>query len=367
MQVKPMIRLDSVTKLFPGSARPAVTRLSLTVGEGEFVTLVGPSGCGKTTILKMINRIIEPTSGLIEVGGRDAAAMEAHILRRSIGYVIQQVGLLPHRTVEENIATVPGLLGWDKARTGARVEEMIELVGLDADLLERYPTDLSGGQQQRVGVARALAADPPVMLMDEPFGAVDPIVRTRLQHEFLDLYRRLGKTVVFVTHDIDEAVLMGTRVAILNLGGILEQFDRPEEILSNPASDFVARFLGEERGLRRLALRPVSSATLRRGPVVDVTADRGEAERIMREEGVDWVGLLDGSRLLGWAPADQVSTTPLGEISPRPFLVTLSPQDSLRRALDAVVTDHARVAVVVGDQGYLGMLDIDRIAEEITG
>jgi osmoprotectant transport system ATP-binding protein len=364
---KPMIRLDSVTKKFPGSAAPAVTELSLDIREGEFVTLVGPSGCGKTTILKMINRIIEPTSGRIEIGGRDALSIEAHVLRRSIGYVIQQIGLFPHRTVEENIATVPGLLGWDRKRIEARVEEMADLVGLDASLLERYPIALSGGQQQRVGVARALAADPPVLLMDEPFGAVDPIVRSRLQREFLDLYRRLGKTVVFVTHDIDEAVLMGTRVAILNIGGILEQFAAPEEILSKPATAFVARFLGEERGLRRLALRPVSSATFSRGPVVDVGATPEEAQRVMGEHGVDWVGLLDGPHLLGWVPEDEVDGRALATLTPRPFLVSLSPEDSLRKALDAVVTEQARVAVVVGDGGYLGMLDVDRIAEEITG
>jgi osmoprotectant transport system ATP-binding protein len=364
---KPMIRLDSVTKVFPGSDTPAVTELSLTVEEGEFVTLVGPSGCGKTTTLKMINRIVEPTSGRIEIGGRDALAIEAHLLRRSIGYVIQQIGLFPHRTVEENIATVPGLLGWDRKRIERRVEEMIHLVGLDPSLLDRYPMELSGGQQQRVGVARALAADPPVLLMDEPFGAVDPIVRARLQHEFLDLYRSLGKTVVFVTHDIDEAVLMGTRVAILNIGGILEQYDTPEQILSNPASVFVAEFLGGERGLRRLALRPVSTAILTRGPVVDIGATTQEAELLMTEHGVDWVGILDGRRLIGWVPGAEVAEGPLHTLTPRPFLVTLSPDDSLRKALDAVVTDHARVAVVVGEDGYLGMLDVDRIAEEITG
>ncbi|MFO7300077.1 MAG: ABC transporter ATP-binding protein [Actinomycetes bacterium] len=361
-----MIRLEEVTKVFPGADRPAVSSLSLHIPEGEFVTLVGPSGCGKTTTLKMINRIIEPTSGRIEVGGRDVMSMEPHLLRRSIGYVIQQVGLLPHRTVEENIATVPRLLGWDRDRIERRVAEMSELVGLGADLLERYPAELSGGQQQRVGVARALAADPPVLLMDEPFGAVDPIVREHLQQEFKDLWRRLGKTVVFVTHDIDEAVRMGTRVAILNVGGVLEQYDRPEEILANPANDFVSRFLGEERGLRRLALMPVSSAGLDRGPVVEITATPEEARAVMDAHGSDWLGLLDGGRLLGWVPAAEVGTSPLADLEPREFLVILRPEDSLRRALDAVVTSRTRVAVVVGEQGYLGMLDIDRVAEEIT-
>ena len=361
-----MIRLDTVSKVFPGTAAPAVNGLTLDIGEGEFVTLVGPSGCGKTTTLKMINRIIEPTSGRIEVGGRDIMSMEPHVLRRSIGYVIQQVGLLPHRTVFENIATVPGLLGWDRGRVSERVDELIELVGLEPEMLPRYPAALSGGQQQRVGVARALAADPPVLLMDEPFGAVDPIVRSRLQDEFRELWRRLGKTVVFVTHDIEEAVQMGTRVALLNIGGILEQYDRPDEILTNPASEFVARFLGAERGLMRLGLIPVSDAELDRGPVVDVSDSPARAAEVMESHGVDWVGLVDGHRLLGWVPASEVGGD-LSELSPRSFLVTLGPDDSMRRALDAVVTSRTRVAAVIGAGGeYLGMLDIDRVAEEIT-
>lgn len=362
-----MIRLDTVRKVFPGSPAPAVGSLSLDIAEGEFVTLVGPSGCGKTTTLKMINRIIEPTSGRIEVGGQDIMSLEPHVLRRSIGYVIQQVGLFPHRTVAENIATVPGLLGWDRGRIAERVDELIDLVGLEREMLARFPAALSGGQQQRVGVARALAADPPVLLMDEPFGAVDPIVRARLQEEFRALWERLGKTVVFVTHDIEEAVKMATRVAILNIGGVLEQYDRPEEILMNPASEFVARFLGPERGLMRLGLIPVSSANLGRGPVVDVSAGPAAATAVMMDHAVDWVGLVDGRTLLGWVPAEEVGERPLPELEPRPFLVTLRPDDSMRQALDAVVTSRTRVAVVLGDGGeYLGMLDIDRVAEEIT-
>ena len=361
-----MIRLDSLTKVFPGSASPAVTGLTMEVGEGELVALVGPSGCGKTTTLKMINRLIEPTSGVVEVAGRDASSVEPHVLRRSIGYVIQQVGLFPHRTIRENIATVPQLVGWDRQEVDSRVEELIDLMGLDPDFLDRYPSELSGGQQQRVGVARALAADPPVLLMDEPFGAVDPIVRGRLQIEFRDLQRRLGKTVVFVTHDIDEAVLMATRVAILNIGGVLEQYDTPERILAEPATPFVARFLGEERGLRRLALRPVSNVELSRGPMVDVDSSPEEALRVMSDHGVKWVGLLDGGRLLGWAHGESVHGS-LRELVPRPFLVTLQPSDSLRRALDAVVTGHAQVAVVVDDGVYLGMIDVEKIAREITG
>jgi len=361
-----MIRLADVSKSFPGSVRPAVTNLSLEVGRGEFVTLVGPSGCGKTTTLKMINRIIEPTSGQILIDGQDALATPAHELRRSIGYVIQQIGLFPHRTIAQNIATVPMLLGWEQARIDERVEELVEIVGLEREMLTRYPAALSGGQQQRVGVARALAADPPVLLMDEPFGAVDPIVRKRLQHEFHDLQERLGKTVVFVTHDVDEAIFLGNRMAILNVGGILEQYDTPTTILANPANDFVESFLGGERGLKRLGLLPVSGAELSWGPFVDVSSSPDEGRRVMEEHGVEWLGLLDGERLLGWVDGGALGTSGLEVLEPRPFLVTLSSDSSLRAALDAVVTGHARVAVVVDDGIYRGMLDLEAISEEIT-
>ena len=239
-----MIRLEHVSKTFPGSATAAVGDLSFDVPEGEIIVLVGPSGCGKTTTLKMINRIIEPSSGDIWVAGANAAQTEPHVLRRQIGYVIQQTGLFPHRTIAQNIATVPRLLGWDRSKINDRVVELIDMVGLDLDMAHRFPTELSGGQQQRVGVARALAADPPVLLMDEPFGAVDPIVRTHLQIELLGLQARVQKTIVFVTHDIDEAIQLGDRVAILNVGGVLEQIGSPEDILREPANDFVAEFLG---------------------------------------------------------------------------------------------------------------------------
>ena len=362
----PMIRLENVTKVFPTSTRAAVSDLSLDIGRGECVTLIGPSGCGKTTTLKMINRIIEPTSGRIQIDGKDAMAIPAHELRRSIGYVIQQIGLFPHRTIAQNIGTVPVLLGWDQARIDDRVAELVEVVGLDAEMMSRYPSELSGGQQQRVGVARALAADPPVLLMDEPFGAVDPIVRKRLQSEFHDLRGRLDKTVVFVTHDVDEAILLGDRMAILNIGGIIEQYDPPEKVLAEPASDFVERFLGGERGLKRLALLPIGEADLEPGPFVDVSVPPAEARRVMEQHGVDWLGLLDAEALLGWVDGALIDDTPLRELEPRPFLVTLDMDASLRSALDAVVTSHARVAVVVEDGVYRGMLDLDAIAEGIT-
>ncbi|MEX2393107.1 MAG: ABC transporter ATP-binding protein [Actinomycetota bacterium] len=249
-----MIRLDRVSKTFSGASAPAVTELSLEIAAGEVVCLVGPSGCGKTTTLKMVNRLVEPTSGRVLVEGRDISTVPAPDLRRGIGYVIQQVGLFAHRTISDNIATVPKLLGWGRDRIATRTTELLELVGLDDSIGERYPSELSGGQQQRVGVARALAADPPILLMDEPFGAVDPIVRSRLQDELLALQGRLQKTIVFVTHDIDEAIKLGDRVVVLNVGGVLEQAAPPTELLAHPANAFVASFVGEDRGVRRLAL-----------------------------------------------------------------------------------------------------------------
>jgi osmoprotectant transport system ATP-binding protein len=248
------IRLEGVTKLFPGVARPAVDALDLTIEKGKVCVLIGPSGCGKTTTMRMVNRLIEPTSGRILVGDRDVTKGDPVELRRHIGYVIQQIGLFPHMTIAENVATVPKLLGWDAQRIKARSEEMLDLVGLDpAQYLSRYPRHLSGGQRQRVGVARALAADPPVMLMDEPFGAVDPIVRGRLQEEFLGILKRLQKTVILVTHDIDEAIHMGDVVAIMR-DGRLVQYDTPDRLLAAPANEFVADFVGADRALRRLSL-----------------------------------------------------------------------------------------------------------------
>jgi osmoprotectant transport system ATP-binding protein len=244
------VELRRVTKRYgPANGTPgAVNDLSLMVPPGEICVLVGPSGCGKTTTLKMVNRLVEPTSGQVLVDGKDVATVEPTTLRRGIGYVIQQVGLFPHQTIAQNVATVPRLLGWPKERIRARVEELLVLIGLDPDrYCNRYPSQLSGGERQRVGVARAMAAEPPVMLMDEPFGAVDPIVRERLQDEFLRLHRQLGTTVLFVTHDIEEAIKMGSRVAVMQQGGHLAQFSPPAELLARPANDFVARFVGRSR------------------------------------------------------------------------------------------------------------------------
>ncbi|MEP7159288.1 MAG: ABC transporter ATP-binding protein [Chloroflexota bacterium] len=254
----------------------AVRDLSLTVPAGKICVLVGPSGCGKTTSLKMVNRLIEPTSGQILIGDKDVMAQDPIELRRGIGYVIQQVGLLPHLTVGQNVAVVPRLLGWDRARTDKRIDELLALVGLKPRAYrERYPAQLSGGERQRVGVARALAADPPLMLMDEPFGAVDPIVRERLQNELLRLQEQLAKTIVFVTHDIDEAIKMGDLIAVMDVGGVLAQFGPPAEILANPVSEFVARFVGADRGLKRLSLTRVADLELEPAPT-DYTPQPGQ-------------------------------------------------------------------------------------------
>jgi osmoprotectant transport system ATP-binding protein len=257
------LELRHVTKRYPGQAAPAIADLSLEVPAGEVCVLVGPSGSGKTTAMRLINRMIELTSGDILLGGRSVLKRRPDELRREIGYVIQQIGLFPHHTIGENIGTVPRLLGWDRTRIAKRVDELLELVGLDPDQMRgRYPAQLSGGQQQRVGVARALAADPPLMLMDEPFGAIDPINRERLQDEFLRLQATVRKTVVFVTHDIDEAIKMGDRIAILREGGVLAQYAPPAELLSRPADDFVAQFVGADRGLKRLALTTLADVDL---------------------------------------------------------------------------------------------------------
>jgi osmoprotectant transport system ATP-binding protein len=359
---EPAIRLEAVEKRFPGSARPAVDRLTLDIEPGDVVVLVGPSGCGKTTTLKMINRLEEPTAGRIHIDGREIHELPAHDLRRGIGYVIQQIGLFPHRTVADNMATVPRLLGWDKARIGARVEELTELVGLEPEMLRRYPRELSGGQQQRVGVARALAADPPILLMDEPFGAVDPIVRARLQDELLALQATVRKTIVLVTHDIDEAIKLGDRIALLQVGGVLAQYGTPDELLRDPASDFVRDFLGAEPGLKRLSLQTVGRLPLAEGPVVLKGTSLVEAESVMDRYRVDWVGVRNGTGLLGWMWRSEYAT----DAPPRPFLVTVRPDSTLRAALDAIVSSRTHVAPVIDGDRYLGLLTLEALTEELV-
>lgn len=298
------IELVEVTKRFPRADAPAVDHLNLEIRRGELAVLVGPSGCGKTTTLRMINRLEEPTSGSILVEGVDTSTLAPHELRRRIGYVIQQVGLFPHRTVGDNISTVPRLLGWPAKRTAARVRELAELVDLEPGLLERYPAALSGGQQQRVGVARALAADPPILLMDEPYSAVDPVVRTRLQDQLLELHQRLGTTIVLVTHDIDEAVKVGDRVAVLGRGGTLAQYDRPTDLLARPIDEFVTEFLGGDRFLRRLALVPAAQLPMRAGveaPAVSIDhrANGRAAVDAMVAAGSDRIAVTDGGTVVG--------------------------------------------------------------------
>lgn len=363
-----MIALRNVSKRFGNSSGAAVDDLSLDIDEGETVVFVGPSGCGKTTTMKMINRLIEPTSGVILVNGTDVTKQDPVQLRRGIGYVIQSIGLMPHRTIRHNIATVPRLLGWESPRIAQRVEELIGMLDLDPELLDRYPSELSGGQRQRVGVARALATDPPVMLMDEPFGAVDPIVRERLQDQFLDIQARLKKTIVFVTHDIDEAIKMADRITILNKGGVIEQFATPEEILRAPANDFVKQFVGVERGLKRLALIKVSDIDVEDGPVVSSRATVEEARQQMERFSLDWVSVVDDGELLGWVGTDDLGAhSTVAELTPMLFSAYVTQDSTLRQALDSIVTSRTRVAVVASEgQRYVGILTLERISREIV-
>src|SRR6185312_12785622 len=302
---------ERVTKRYPGRSEPAVNELSLTVPAGEICMLVGPSGGGKTTALKLVNRLIDFDEGDIRIGDQSVRSLDPVELRRRIGYVIQQVGLFPHLTIAGNIGTVPRLLGWPKERIAERVSELLELVGLEAEYSGRYPAQLSGGQRQRVGLARAMAADPLVMLMDEPFGALDPITRDRLQNEFLRLHRQVRKTVLFVTHDIDEAIKMGDRIAILREGGVLAQYDTPDAILANPVDEFVARFVGADRGLKRLALRRVSDLELIAGPAAhpgDDAAPALDALSTMLSQAGSHMTVVDGDgRYRGLVSADLIS------------------------------------------------------------
>jgi osmoprotectant transport system ATP-binding protein len=290
------IQLLDVTKNYPGKVAPAVDHITMEIEAGEIVVLVGPSGCGKTTTMKMVNRLIEPTSGQILIGGTDVLKLNADEHRRNVGYVIQQIGLFPHMRIAENIGLVPRMLGWSRRKTADRVEELLEVVGLPpGEYARRYPRELSGGQQQRVGVARALAADPPVMLMDEPFGATDPITRDRLQNEFLRLQREIRKTIVFVTHDFDEALKMGDRIAVLGPRSVIAQFDSPEAILAAPANDYVSSFIGSGGQLKRLGLMPLRDAELRPVParkdlpVITIEATMHDALDVMLENGHDKV------------------------------------------------------------------------------
>ena len=363
------VGLREVTKRYGESLRPAVDALTLEFPAGEVCVLVGPSGCGKTTALKMINRLIEPTSGEITIDGRDARALPPALLRRRIGYVIQQVGLLPHLTIAANVATVPKLLGWDRPRIAARVTEMLDLVGLPADEYgDRYPSELSGGQQQRIGLARALAADPPVMLMDEPFSAVDPITRDRLQNDFLRLQRTVAKTVVFVTHDIDEAVKMAERIAVMR-DGRLVQYATPAELLAYPADAFVADFVGADRALKRLSLIRVADLELTPAPVVtasdhvEVVHSRMSGGDLDPVDGYLLLADVDG-RPQGWVTVARLIAG--GRVGDTPAITAkplLEPSTTARDALSQMLDAGARSAAVVDGEGIVaGVVEIATIA-----
>jgi len=345
-----MIRFDAVSKQYPDGTN-AVDDLSFEAPTGQITVLVGPSGCGKTTSLRMINRMIEPTGGRIWIDDRDTSTLDEAQLRRSIGYVIQHAGLFPHHTIAANIATVPRLLGWDKRRAEARALELLERVGLPATFAKRYPSQLSGGQQQRVGVARALAADPPVMLMDEPFSAVDPVVREQLQDEFLGLQGDLGKTIVFVTHDIDEAIKLGDRVAVLRAGGTLAQLAEPAYLLAHPVDDFVADFVGKDRGYRALSFQETPTLPLQPEPTVRLGATAAEARALGARGG--WLLVTDeDQRPLGWVEPDRLNGEVTSELLHRGGTVA-STSSSLRNTLDAALSSPSRRGVIVDASGAL--------------
>ncbi|MEP7040805.1 MAG: betaine/proline/choline family ABC transporter ATP-binding protein [Chloroflexota bacterium] len=363
-----VVRLEHVSKRFgPEGGPEAVSDLSLEIPAGEICVLVGPSGCGKTTTMKMINRLIEPTSGRITIDGEDVMALPAVELRRRIGYVIQQVGLFPHLTVAENVAVVPRLLRWPERQVRERTDELLNLVRLQPSTYgDRYPAALSGGERQRVGVARALAADPPLMLMDEPFGAVDPILRDRLQNEFLRLQAQVRKTIVFVTHDVDEAIKMADRIAILQRGGILAQYDTPDAILAAPASDFVAHFVGADRGLKRLSLGRVRDLELGKPITARAGEPRDELRHRLEEAAADFVLLVDDTdRPIGWISRAALGGDGTVTVDDAiPGSPTLEPESTLRDALSVMLGSSVQLGVVVDDdERVLGVVSVDAISD----
>ena len=361
------VRYEEATKQYSGAAQPAVDKLTLEVPAGEICVLVGPSGCGKTTAMRMVNRTVEITSGDILVGDRSVGEREPAQLRREIGYVIQQIGLFPHRTITENIGAVPQLLGWKKERIRERSAELLELIGLDPELGDRYPAQLSGGQQQRVGVARALAADPLVMLMDEPFGAIDPINRERLQNEFLRLQAEIRKTVLFVTHDIDEAIKMGDRIAVMREGGRVEQYATPAELLMAPATEFVEDFVGADRALKRLALMRVSDINLWEAPLAHVGQATSEVRTKLAAPDVEipYPLLVDSERRpLGWLSERDLGGETVPGRADSPLGPVLDRDDVMRDALADLLQGESQYAPVVDHEGRIdGILSVEIISE----
>ena len=362
------IRLEDVTKHYPGQDRPAVDAVTLDVPAGELVAFVGPSGCGKTTLLKMVNRLVEPSGGRIHLGDEDVTDQDADRLRRRIGYVIQAGGLFPHMTVGTNTGLVPRMLGWGAERTAQRVDELLELVGLDpAVYRDRYPRELSGGQQQRVGVARALAADPPVLLMDEPFGAVDPVTRQRLQDELLRIQEELGKTILFVTHDVDEAVKLGDRIVVFDVGARVVQYDTPQRILAAPAEQYVADFVGAGATLKQLTLTRVADVDLLQVTTAEAGSDAAAAVARARAAGDDYVVVLDGrGRPIGWpsvAELSRLGTVP-ADVDPRLPVVGL--RATLNDALDTMLAASQGGVVVTGRRDTLaGVMAVETVMAAI--
>jgi osmoprotectant transport system ATP-binding protein len=360
-----MLRLENVSKRY-ANGQVAVHELSLEIPTGQTCALIGPSGCGKTTTLKMINRMIEPTGGRIFHDEEDVTHIDPVQLRLRMGYVIQQVGLFPHLTVAQNVATVPRLLGWDRRRTRARVDELLQLVGLEPNrFAKRYPHQLSGGQRQRVGVARALGVDPPVLLMDEPFGAIDRVARDRLQNEFLRIQHEMRKTVVFVTHDIDEAIKLGDRIAILREGGFLQQYDTPAQVLAAPASEFVADFLGHDRGQKRLSVTPINLEALEQPPTVPASASTSDARRELESTGANQLVVLDGDRLKGFLTRQHAAGDGTAGDRAEAVLSTVPPGATLNEALSEMLLHPGGWVAVVDGESYCGIFTLNSLQSSL--
>jgi osmoprotectant transport system ATP-binding protein len=370
LQQQALIRLEQLTKRFSGQKEAAVDQLSIDIPAGEIVILVGPSGCGKTTSLRLMNRLIEPTEGRIIFEGQDVTHTNPDELRRRMGYVIQQVGLFPHMTIADNIAVVPRMLGWSKQQVAQRVDELLQTVDMDPTVYRRrYPKELSGGQQQRVGVARAMAADPPVLLMDEPFGALDPITRERLQNEFLRLQAEIQKTIVFVTHDIDEAIKIGDRIAILQQGSKIAQYDTPAQILADPANDFVESFIGSGASLKGMSLTRVADIQLASDwPTASANDDHATVRRLLQSSDRESVLILDdSSRPARWVTESDLERdrrlTELGT----PAQPTIDSNATLHDVLDQIIASFAGAVIVVASDGtYEGMIDLETLMGTVS-